>query len=211
MKVSGFSDEYLLSSSEDDFDEDTDKKKHNLFTKEDDEKLKDIVEKHYKNDLRKINWSFVAFQMSNKNKRQCKDRYINYLRDGINAGKFSPEENYLLLCKVEEIGHKWRMIAKFFTNRTDIMIKAQYRKLMRRHATKENVMYIDADTLRKSRNKRKHSHENKNHEKFENSSKKETIHYNVEINDINPFDAVSFDNCIFEAELDDFSIFEDFI
>lgn len=188
--------------------DDEDPKRHCLFTKEDDEKLKSIIEKYYQNDLRKINWSFVSFQMSNKNKRQCKDRYVNYLRDGINCDKFSPEENYLLRCKVDEIGHKWRMISKFFVNRTDIIIKAQYRKLMRRHATKENVMFIDAEYLRRSRNKRKQSHV-----KLENH-KKSNININptkIEVNEENLLGITSLDKCFLDTNFEDFMIFEEFI
>lgn len=131
------------------YDLDDDLRRHNLFSKEEDEKLKNVIEKFYHNDMRKVNWSFVSSMMSNKNKRQCKDRYINYLRDGLNNDIFTPEENYLLLCKVEEFGHKWRMISKFFINRTDIMIKAQYRKLLRRNATKENVRFMVIEKPRK--------------------------------------------------------------
>ncbi|EAY23352.1 Myb-like DNA-binding domain containing protein [Trichomonas vaginalis G3] len=129
--------------------DDLDRRRHNLFTKEDDETLKSIINKYFQNDLRNINWNFVALHMANKNRRQCKDRYINYLRDGLNNEKFSAEENFLLLTKVEEFGHRWRVISRFFRNRTDIMIKSQYRKLMRRNATKDNVRFVVIEKRKK--------------------------------------------------------------
>lgn len=81
--------------------------KHNMFTEKDDERLKSIIEKHYKNQTEKINWNFIASQMRTKNQRQCKDRWFFYLKGGINFDKFSAMEIFMLLTKVEELGHKW--------------------------------------------------------------------------------------------------------
>ncbi|EAY11859.1 Myb-like DNA-binding domain containing protein [Trichomonas vaginalis G3] len=202
MRTAKLSDGYSVSSSEDDFDEDLIKKKHIMFTSEDDEKLKNIVEEYYLNDLKKINWTFVSSLMSNKNRRQCKDRYINYLRDGLNYGKFTKEENYLLLCKVEEFGNKWKMIAKFFKNRTDVMIKAQYRKLMRRHATIDNVIFINVDTHRRAKYQRKHFKENKSQQKTEIPNKNDEI-----LNELEFDDEFLIDKYFQDPKIEEFSIF----
>lgn len=77
--------------------------------------------------------------MISRNPRQCKDRWTNYLDNRINKKDFTPEENHFLLVKVEELGKKWRKIASLMHNRTDVSLKSQYRKLMRRNASRENV------------------------------------------------------------------------
>lgn len=124
--------------------------RHELFSEEEDRKLMQIVKKMSCN-TRDVNWDAVARKMVTKNKRQCKDRWLNYLRSGLNNTEFTQEENHLLLTKVAELGHKWRMIAKFFDNRTDVSIKAQYRKLMRRGANLNNVFAIDITKSRKTK------------------------------------------------------------
>lgn len=83
--------------------------------------------------------------MKTKNPRQCKDRWLFYLQKGINKNKFSSLENFLLLQKVDEIGHKWRIISLFFNNRTEISLKFQYRKLMRYGANLSNVLSLSLD------------------------------------------------------------------
>ncbi|EAX82470.1 Myb-like DNA-binding domain containing protein [Trichomonas vaginalis G3] len=110
------------------------------FTAKEDEKLRKIVKSYER--INEINWQFVAQQMETRNSRQCKDRWINYLDSKINREPFRMEENYYLLKLVEEYGRKWKFIAKKLKNRTDVSVKAQYRKLMRRSANLQNVHLI---------------------------------------------------------------------
>ncbi|EAX97517.1 Myb-like DNA-binding domain containing protein [Trichomonas vaginalis G3] len=122
-------------------------KNHNschMFTKDDDEMLTKITEEYMK--LHKhINWDDISKQMVNKNPRQCKDRWFYYLNDKIDKSPFTPTENYILLWSINQIGMKWTQLTQLFPNRTDITIKSQYRKLMRRNATLENVFTLDTE------------------------------------------------------------------
>lgn len=102
------------------------------FTAEDDERLKDII-----GDTEEINWREVAEKMGNKNVRQCKDRWINYLSPTVNRTKFSLQEDIMLLEKYKNFGPKWVFISKFFENRTDVSIKARFLILKRRGYTVE--------------------------------------------------------------------------
>lgn len=124
------------------------------FTAEEDAKLKAIMEFFTKKPM-KINWYQVSLYMGNKNSRQCKDRWTNYLREGLNMTEFTPEENYMLLCKVEEMGKSWRKISKLFNNRTENAIKSQYKRLIRRNATKENVFLLNMEKAKKNNNENK--------------------------------------------------------
>lgn len=116
----------------------------NPFTPQEDEKLTKIVK--YFQKRRDINWQYVSQQMETRTARQCKDRWTNYLDTKINHLKFTPEENYFILKKVEEIGRKWKTIAAMMKNRTDVAIKSQFRKLMRRNANVNNVLTICTDS-----------------------------------------------------------------
>lgn len=126
------------------------------FTEKEDEKLTKIVKSFSKK--RDINWKFVSQQMETRNARQCKDRWTNYLDSKINRLDFTAEENHFILLKVEELGRKWKKIASLMKNRTDVAVKSQFRKLMRRNATVQNVYDICTDpysTRRKPKTEQK--------------------------------------------------------
>jgi hypothetical protein len=77
-------------------------------------------------------WASISKQMPRRNARQCRERYIYYLSPGINTAKWTDEEDELLLAKYEEIGRKWVLMAEFFQNRTDTMLKNRFNVLLRR-------------------------------------------------------------------------------
>lgn len=71
-------------------------------------------------------WTIIADHMKNRTPRQCRDRYIYYLAENINNSNFTPEEDRLLIQLVNDNGHKWAIISKFFDNRTDLRVKNRY-------------------------------------------------------------------------------------
>ena len=104
----------------------------NKFTLEEDMLLRKLVTQFGEN-----NWQQVARRMEKRNPRQCKERWCNYLSPQVRNTPWTPEEDELLLNKVNEIGQKWVRISKYFPMRTDINIKNRYMVLMRRNR-KEN-------------------------------------------------------------------------
>jgi len=105
------------------------------FAAEDDEKLKSLV-----GELGENCWSKIAEKMGNRNARQCKERWENYLCPRINNAPFLAEEDELLLRKVNEIGTRWVTIAHFFPNRTDAIVKNRWHVLKRRERKLENLV-----------------------------------------------------------------------
>lgn len=57
-------------------------------------------------------WEQVAKMMGGRSYKQCRERYTNYLRDGLNCGPWSKEEDALLLEMHHKIGNKWAEIAR---------------------------------------------------------------------------------------------------
>ncbi|OHS97696.1 hypothetical protein TRFO_36070 [Tritrichomonas foetus] len=98
------------------------------FGVDEDMKLRSLVAQFGEN-----NWPQVAANMPNRNTRQCKERWCNYLAPGIRKTPWTTEEDELLLEKVREIGARWVQIAKFFPMRTDISIKNRFLVLERRN------------------------------------------------------------------------------
>ncbi|EAY15908.1 Myb-like DNA-binding domain containing protein [Trichomonas vaginalis G3] len=121
----------------------------NKFTKEEDDKLKSLVNSMQR-DRKAIDWHIIAKLMVTKNPRQCKDRWFYYLDSNVNLGPFTPEENYKILWSVHQYGKKWTAISQLFPHRTDVSIKAQYKKLLRRNATFENVFQLNTSQIIKA-------------------------------------------------------------
>ena len=102
----------------------------NKFTKSEDIVLLNLV-----NELGTRDWDVIASRMPNRNPRQCRERYLNYLSPNLSHEPWTPEEDKLLEQKLKEYGAKWVSISKFFKNRTDTMLKNRWLVLSRRSNT----------------------------------------------------------------------------
>lgn len=110
----------------------TSPKAHAKFTEREDDNLSQLVEEYGDN-----NWDIIAEQMKGRNKRQCKERWINYLSPSLNMNPWTEAEDNLLQEKYKEYGSKWVIISKFFKNRTDTMVKNRFQLLRRRDLRQE--------------------------------------------------------------------------
>jgi hypothetical protein len=92
------------------------------WTPNGDEALKAAVESLGTND-----WNAVAACVGrNKNARQCKERWNNFLCPEIVRGGWTAAEDLLLLKKVHEHGNCWVKIAPFFPRRTVNSVLKRY-------------------------------------------------------------------------------------
>lgn len=103
------------------------------FTKPEDFMLTKYVTEYGEN-----NWELISKLMQNRNARQCKERWCNYLSPNVSKSPWTPEEDALLEQKYSELGPKWVNISKFFVNRTDTMLKNRFLVLTRR-ANKQGI------------------------------------------------------------------------
>ena len=90
----------------------------NKFSEQDDALLRKLVAEYGTN-----NWGLLALKMPNRNARQLRERWNNYVRPNLSISPWTPEENSLLLEKFQEYGKKWHTIAQFFPNRSTNNIK----------------------------------------------------------------------------------------
>lgn len=91
------------------------------FTKEEDERIKDLVKQ-----FGTKNWSIIASFMNGRSAKQCRDRYSNYLVPGFFQGEWSNEEDELLKKLYKENGSKWSIIQTYFPNRSSNSIKNRW-------------------------------------------------------------------------------------
>jgi hypothetical protein len=102
------------------------RKKRVPFTPEEDDRLRELVEKYGVAD-----WELIASKVRKRDCRQCKERWTNYLSPEVNLGPWAPEDDALLARKVGEFGRKWKVITGFFPGRTDISVKNHWNFLER--------------------------------------------------------------------------------
>lgn len=101
-------------------------KPHQKWSKEEDEKLKKLVEEFGVND-----WRHLAKKMEGRNSRQCRERYQYYLNPSLIQGQWTREEDELIISLRNNLGPQWMKISKYFEHRTDAMIKNRYNLLIR--------------------------------------------------------------------------------
>jgi hypothetical protein len=108
-----------------------------MFLPDEDFRLRELVRRFG------TDWNEISRQMRDRNPRQCKERWTNYLSPDVCAQPWTDDEDELLLRKVGELGAKWVQITSFFPKRTDTNLKNRWFVLMRR-ARKMAQQTVDA-------------------------------------------------------------------
>ena len=91
---------------------------------------------HYVNLIGTKKWTFIAKHVEGRTAKQCRDRYMNYLKPGLSNIEWTQEEDDYLLDLYTKYGPKWSTINKYFQNRNQTSLKNRFRFLQR---------YIDSD------------------------------------------------------------------
>lgn len=107
-------------------------RQRNRFSVEEDQIILDLI-----NEIGTTDWEMISKLMPGRNKRQVRERWINYLRPDLNKKPWTKEEEELLLKKHIEHGNKWKSLSIFFPNRTEICVKCKYQQLIRQKKKKE--------------------------------------------------------------------------
>ena len=109
---------------------------HKRFTEEEDNKLRDLVEKYGENQ-----WLMISSCMGTRNSRQCRDRWCQYLSPKSNLAPWTPEEEDLLMKLAEQYKGKWLEIMKMFPGRSYNQIKNKWKTLERRRKVSQLKKY----------------------------------------------------------------------
>lgn len=96
-------------------------KKRTLFSKEDDKKLRDLVDKHGTE-----NWEKISSEFDSKSATDCRTRFQNYLVPYSATLAWTKEEDTRLIEKFEEIGPRWKILSSFFPGRSFMQIKSHF-------------------------------------------------------------------------------------
>jgi hypothetical protein len=88
--------------------------------KEEDSKLISLYEKYGRN------WAAISKEMPQRTGKQIRDRFLNSLDTRYKRGKFSEEEDKMILKYHKIYGNQWAKIAKKIKTRTGDMIKNRF-------------------------------------------------------------------------------------
>lgn len=96
------------------------------FTQEEDIKLVHLIMARKEHD-----WSWIASQMPNRNPRQCRERWANYLDPNLHKGAWTEEEDQIILEKKKIHGQKWSIIASYLKGRSGNDVRNRWLMIMR--------------------------------------------------------------------------------
>ena len=101
------------------------------FTLEEDEVLTQLVMTSVV-----LDWNQIASKIPNRNPRQCRERWQNYLDPHLTQNEWTEEEDKLIIQKQEELGSRWNAIARFFKGRSGNSIRNRYLMIQRHNEKK---------------------------------------------------------------------------
>jgi Myb-like DNA-binding protein FlbD len=102
------------------------------------------------NGVKDPNWVEISKKMrGTRSAKQCRERYHQNLKPGLNNSPISPEEGDLITRLVEHMGTKWAEIARKMPGRSDNQIKNWYngqnnRKNPNRRTVRRNSLYSNS-------------------------------------------------------------------
>jgi Myb-like DNA-binding protein FlbD len=83
------------------------------------------------------NWTRIAGGMGIRSAKQCRERYTQHLKPGLNRTPISEEEGRQIMRMVAEYGQRWAQIARNLgTNRSDNQIKNWWNGAKRKETSK---------------------------------------------------------------------------
>ena len=92
------------------------------FTEQEDKMILEAMKRH------KDDWESVAEYLPGRSPKQIRDRFMNYLRDGLKNTPWTKQEDDILIEMFNEIGPKWSKMKSKLPGRSGNDIKNRWHK-----------------------------------------------------------------------------------
>ena len=102
------------------------KRSKKLFTSEEDEMMRRLVQIHGEKA-----WKVIAAALPGRSTRQCRERWRNYLSPSVRSMPWTVNDDQKLESLITQFGTQWARIATFFEYRTDVNVKNRWVLLKR--------------------------------------------------------------------------------
>ena len=109
------------------------------WNKEEDEQLLLLFQKYGKN------WAAISKEMPHRTGKQIRDRFLNSLDSKFVRGKFTQEEDQIIIKYYKIYGHSWSKIARKLKTRTGDMVKNRF------YSSLKKIISRNKNILRKKR------------------------------------------------------------
>ena len=76
----------------------------------------------------KINWIKIAELIEGRSNKACRKRWIHSLNPTLRKGRWTLQEDELLLKAIRKHGHCWHKVAKYLPGRTDDQAAKRFRE-----------------------------------------------------------------------------------
>ena len=96
------------------------------FSTDDDNKLRRLVSQYGTQ-----SWTLIASKFKDRNSRQCRERWNNYLSPKNDNSKWTYNEDIQLLTLFSMFGNQWAKLAHYLPNRSPVNIRNRFRQLFR--------------------------------------------------------------------------------
>lgn len=100
--------------------------KRHYFNKKEDSLLSSAAMKYHQK-----NWKKIAKCVPNKTPKQCRDRWMNYLKPNLHFEPWTENEDLLLVSLVKEYGTHWTLMMNHFTGRSSNSLKNRWNWLIK--------------------------------------------------------------------------------
>lgn len=134
-------------------------KRRRLFSPKDDRQLEQLIRENIF-----TGWKNVAKNMPGFTPKQLRDRWHNYISPRNSLKPWTPDEDKIIIEKVNELGTKWSRIASYLQGRSDNAIKNRWNTVLKdssQNNQNENTNLTASEELTSEKSQEKEVEEQK--------------------------------------------------
>jgi hypothetical protein len=102
----------------------------------------DEIIKHHYHELGITDWNIISTFLIDRTPKNCRDRYINFLKPNIIQNPWNPEEEDLFLRLILKFGKRWTHISSFMNHRSPGNLKNRWNNHLKKKIGKELIKLI---------------------------------------------------------------------